>query len=173
MVKVDMKKWAAILCAALVIWAAVVAIVYRRKSSSEEERRSWNEHYHLSSETRAILEGSEKFALLSVDPISRAPEVDLNASLSNGPTNGATQIDTREYFHDHRMLGRTEIKDPKRKAELLAALYNGVEKYRGLAAPCFNPRHAIVATAGTNRVELLICFECDSGAEFTDSGQKW
>jgi hypothetical protein len=165
------KKWVAIISAAVLIWAAVVAIVYRRKIYSEEERQSW-ERYYLSSEIRALLDRSEKFVLVSTDPIPRALEVEFSASSSMGPTN-ATQSDIKEYFHDHRMLGRTEVKDPKRKDDLLAALYSSVEKYRGSAAACFNPRHGIVAAAGTNRVELLICFECDQGAEFGDSGQRW
>jgi hypothetical protein len=154
----------------------VVAIVHRRQIHSEEERQGWG-RYFLSSETRAILDGSEQFVLVSVDPTPRTLKVDLDAALNKRKeqvsTNASAKSDGREYFHDHRVLGRTEIKEPKRKGELLAALYRGVEDPRASPAACFNPRHGIIAVAGTNRVELLICFECDSGAEFSDSGQRW
>jgi hypothetical protein len=174
-VKPSVKKSVAIVCAAVVVWAAVVTIVYRRKIYGEVERRSW-ERYYLSSETRAMLNGSEQFIFLSVNPIPRTLEVDLDAASNKdkeqAPTNAADR-DSVEYFHDHRVLGRTEIKDPKRKGELLAALYSGVEKYQGPAANCFDPRHGIVAVAGTNRVELLICFDCYQGEEFSDVGKGW
>jgi hypothetical protein len=174
-VKVSVKKWVLNVCAAVVVWAAVVAIVYRRKIYGEVERRSW-ERYYLSSATRATLDSSENFVFLSVDPRPRMlePEFDpaSNKETERARTNAAAQSHPKEYFHDHRVLGRTEIKDPKRKRELLAALYSSVEKYRGSAAACFNPRHGIVATAGTNRVELLICFECASGEEYSASGEK-
>jgi hypothetical protein len=170
------KKWLVIVFAAVVMWFAIVVIVHRRQIHSEEERRGWG-RYYLSAETRAILDGSEKFAFVSVDPTPRALQVDVNAELNKAkgqmPTNAIVQNDGKEYFHDHLVLGRTEIKNPKRKGELLAALYRGVEKYRGFGAACFDPRHGIVAAAGTNRVELLICFECEQGAEFGDSGQRW
>jgi hypothetical protein len=88
------------------------------------------------------------------------------------PTNATAESDGKEYFHDYRVLGRTEIKDSKRKAELLAALYRGVEDRRASPAACFDPRHGIIAVAGTNRVELLICFHCNQGQEYSASGQR-
>lgn len=151
-------------------------IVHRRQIHSEEERQGWG-RYYLSNETRAILERSEKFVFVSVDPTPRALRGDVEAELNNAKgkmaTNATAQSDGKDYFHDYLVLGRTEIKDPRRKAELLAALYRGVEDRRASPAACFNPRHGIVAIAETNRVELLICFECEQGAEFSDWGQKW
>lgn len=169
-----MRKWAAIAAAAIVIWAAVLAICYRRQIFSDKERQSW-ERYYLSAEIRVVLDGSNEFVLLSVDPIPTGLKADLGLTLEEEkqprPTNGANG--GKENFHDHLVLGRTEIKDLKRKRELLTALYRGVEKFQGLPASCFDPRHGIVAVAGTNRVELLICFECAQGGVYADSGQKW
>lgn len=88
-------------------------------------------------------------------------------------TNGAPEPKGSEEFHDHRVLGRIEITDAKRKNDLLAELYRGVENSQASPAACFNPRHGVVAVQGTNRVQLLICFECDQGTEFSESGQKW
>jgi len=78
-----------------------------------------------------------------------------------------------EQFHKYRVLGKTELKDEKRKWELITALITGVESARDrkFAAMCFKPRHAIHAVAGTNSVDLLICFECGKIAEFTTAEQ--
>src|SRR5260370_6536987 len=68
--------------------------------------------------------------------------------------------DKRERFHDYPVLGSLRITNPKQRSELLAALYKGVMDSDGSVASCFNPRHGIKATAGTNWIELVICFEC-------------
>jgi hypothetical protein len=73
-------------------------------------------------------------------------------------------------------MGKAEIKDPKPKSELLKALYAGVAKYEkgDFAIPeCFIPRHGIKATAGTNWVELVICFECEQIVEDSNRGHAW
>lgn len=62
-----MKKWVAITIFALAIFAAVVGIAYRRQILTEDQRLNLG-RYYLSSETRAILNRSDKFVLLSVDP---------------------------------------------------------------------------------------------------------
>jgi len=115
----------------------------------------------LSNITRAILESGEKFILISIEPIRTLPE------RSTAKT---------EYFHNHKVLGQTEIKDPKQKSELLKALYTGVEQYEKgeFAVPeCFVPRHGIKAVAGTNWVELVICFECKQIVEDSNKGHAW
>jgi len=74
------------------------------------------------------------------------------------------------------VLGKTEIKEPKRKLEVLKALYAGVEQYEkgGFDIPqCFMPRHGIKATSGTNWVELVICFECNQIVEDSNKGHAW
>jgi hypothetical protein len=162
--------------AILGIFTVIVVTAYRRQLHTEEERESWG-RYYLSSDTRAILNGGEKFVLLSVDPVPRSLMGEFGGALEKEkqlPTTDAiVGNESSDDFHDHRVLGRIEIKDSKRKEELLAALYRSVEKVRGTPPACFNPRHAIIAVAGTNRVELLICFECDQGIEFSDLGEKW
>jgi hypothetical protein len=65
-----------------------------------------------------------------------------------------------EMFHGHRVLGKTEIRERVERAHLLRDLYKGI----ALAGPdvpkCFNPRHGIRATSGSDTVDLVICFEC-------------
>jgi hypothetical protein len=111
----------------------------------------------LSKEARAILDQSEKLVLISIEPGPPGPD---------GKTN------TKKSFHNHAVLGQTEVRDEKRKGELLSALYGAVYEYRGRLYGCFNPRHGIIAIAGTNRVELVICFECQSVQEFVNSSES-
>lgn len=98
----------------------------------------------LSKEVLAVLENSEKFILLSIKP---SPQ---------------EENDKRESFYGHRVLGKLEIKDSAVKKKLLIVLNRSVEKgcEKNVIANCFNPRHGIKAIAGTNEVDLLICFEC-------------
>jgi hypothetical protein len=107
----------------------------------------------LSKATREILEKSEKFVLVSIDPTPP----------------GIKERDKREAFHNHSILGQTVVSDPNRKSELLTALYGGASESRGRLPGCFNPRHGIIATAGTNKVELVICFECGLVDEYSNS----
>jgi hypothetical protein len=111
----------------------------------------------LSKATRAILDQSEKLILISIEP-------DL--------LNREAKTRTKESFHNRAVLGQTEIRDGKRKSELLSALYGGVYEYRGRLYGCFAPRHGIIAVAGTNHVELVICFECQSIQEFVNSNES-
>jgi hypothetical protein len=118
----------------------------------------------LSPRTRGILEGSEKFVLISLEPTWLTPEEKKN--------------DKRQTFHRRPMLGQTEIKDPELKRKLVAALYAAADEYRkpgvDWAIPgCFNPRHGIKATAGTNWVELVICFQCVQVVEYRNDGEDW
>jgi hypothetical protein len=98
----------------------------------------------LSDSSRQILDTSEQFVLFSLEPVRQ--------SLS--------RTNTLESFHGYPILGHAEIKDTKTKGELLAALHKGIEDSNGLAKGCFNPRHGIRASNGTNWIELVICFEC-------------
>src|SRR5437868_919741 len=88
----------------------------------------------LSDASHQILDTSEQLILFSLEPAPRSP----------------SSADAREKSHEYPILGRAEIKEAKTKAELLAALYKGIEDSDGAVAACFNPRHGIRASAGTN-----------------------
>lgn len=104
----------------------------------------------LSPASRQILDTSEQFVLLSLEPV-----------YPNQPS-----TETSEKFHNYPILGGTEIKDPKQKTELLDALYKGIAESDDAIAACFNPRHGIRAVSGTNWIELVICFECSYMQEY-------
>lgn len=101
----------------------------------------------LPGKIKTVLETSESFVLLSLDP-SATP-------------------DTTEIFHDYKVLGKVDIKDKGERAEILQALHQGIADASGNVLGCFNPRHGISATLGGERVELVICFECLSMVVYT------
>jgi len=107
----------------------------------------------MSDSSRQLLDGSDQLILLSLEPVYLS---DAQAAVA----------DKRERFHDYPVLGSLTITNPKQKNELLAALYKGVMDSDGSVASCFNPRHGIKATAGTNWLELVICFECSYMKEY-------
>jgi len=173
-VKEGAKKWAAIVCVALGAWLIAFAVFNRRQTPHED---SPYEHPALSKATRAILNNSEKFILLSIDPTPPPMQRDLDSALKKDKDDLATTAETGKTnvnrFHDYPILGQTEIKDPKRKSELLSALYGSASRNRNGLPGCFEPRHGIIANRGTNWVELVICFECEQVAEYTDAGNSW
>lgn len=81
-----------------------------------------------------------------------------------------TTRDSR-FLYGFRILGRSVIKEPERRAELLGAILKAAEESGGERANCFGPRHALrVKDAGLIR-EYVICFEC-SVMELHAGGQK-
>jgi hypothetical protein len=176
-VEAGVKKWVAITCVAAGAWLIAFAVFDRRQTPSEDSPYA---HPALSKETRAILDSSESFVLVSIDPTPPFPEnhidslTDLfaNEKSQSPATTTEPKRDTRELFHEYPVLGRMEIKDPKRKSQLLSALYRGVKKSGGVPA-CFEPRHGIIAKKGTNTVELAICFACEQIAEYSHGNHAW
>lgn len=156
-----MKERAVSALAAATIW---LMILPHRKSLEGQARGAERGSNALSKETRAILDESEKFVLISLEP--------------DWITEEQRKTDKRQTFHRYPILGQTEIKDAKLKRKLVAALYAATEEYRkpGLNAPapsCFNPRHGIRAMSGTNWVELVICFQCEQVVEYRKDGEDW
>ncbi|MGE0708022.1 MAG: hypothetical protein AB7N76_17570 [Planctomycetota bacterium] len=60
---------------------------------------------------------------------------------------------------DYPVRSRVELRSPRQRAEVLGAVYTGIAQ-GGPVAFCFEPHHALVATRGAERVELVICFTC-------------
>jgi len=100
---------------------------------------------------RNVLEQAETFALFSLDP---------DSDLRKKP---------KEEFKGYPQLGRARIPQGAERTNLVSALYKGIADGGGIAQ-CFNPRHGIRATQGSNTVELLICFECGQVYTFSNRG---
>lgn len=65
-----------------------------------------------------------------------------------------------EAFRGIPVLGKTSIDDPKKRAELMSALYGGIDENDDTIADCFIPRHGIHIVQGEQVIDYVICFEC-------------
>lgn len=64
-----------------------------------------------------------------------------------------------ERYFGWKVLGKTVVKIPIQKMEVVTAIKRGVEK-GNFGAICFWPRHGIRAKHNNVVVDLVICFEC-------------
>ena len=92
-------------------------------------------------DSKSVWENSDRMILYSLDP---------NGFVKKG-------------FHRYAIIGQTEIKSRKVRADLVAHFYDGMEE-KIYPAGCFEPHHAIRAIKENKTVDLLICFAC-SGVE--------
>ena len=67
---------------------------------------------------------------------------------------------TEDMFRGIPVMGKIEVKDARKRKEIIAAINAGTAESDGDMAKCFYPRHAIRATENGREVEYLICFEC-------------
>jgi hypothetical protein len=90
-------------------------------------------------------------------------------SLEPEPTREQAKAAGATFIDGFLVLGKTEIKDK----ETLRRVREGLEGSVGMGrkAKCFDPRHAIRATAGEQTVQVVICFRCGQ-AYFSFEGEK-
>jgi hypothetical protein len=101
---------------------------------------------YLSPEVERVLAEGE-FELLSLDP---TPLTDKQRG----------RLRTK-LFHGYRVLGTMRVQKGTQRDRLLQALRHSIADSRGTYVYCFDPRHAIRASTGTQTVDLVICFECE------------
>jgi hypothetical protein len=63
-------------------------------------------------------------------------------------------------FQGCRVLRHAKVSDPEERKELIEGLLYSIGS-SGNGNACFSPRHGIRASHGGERIELLICFECE------------
>jgi hypothetical protein len=95
---------------------------------------------------REILAKADRVELFSFDPTVSEPGVEEQR-----------QNAKPERFRDWRVLGKVELPAGEARNQVLAVA--GAVR-PGNGAKCFDPRHAIRATAGGKVVDLVICYEC-------------
>src|SRR5687768_17239951 len=101
----------------------------------------------LPAKVRSILEQSEQLELLDLNP--DLPCID--------PKTNPRQ---RNSILGCRVAKKAVINDANLKKQLIDSFISGVATPgRGMA--CFTPRHGLRAIHKNERVELLICFECE------------
>jgi len=133
-----MRKWVALCC---VLFIAMGTLALRRlkpplKAPTPEQLQA-----AFPGDTRKILESSDQFILLSLDP------------------KGFGRTQGKGTFHGYRVLGQTVVSS-KVKSELMANFYNAMAAEGAFYAACFSPRHGIHAVRDGKPADLVICFEC-------------
>ena len=107
----------------------------------------------LPDKAKSILDMANQFDLLSLDP-------------------DAGRDQTKDAFHGWKVLGKTVVKDPKVRKQILESLYEGISKSDGQGAKCFEPRHGIRASVEGKTVDLVVCFECSWVYVFFDKDEN-
>jgi hypothetical protein len=123
--------------------AALLAMAAGCASSSERNE--------IPAAAASILEGADKFELLSLDPHFSGGHVE-------------------EGFHNYKILGQTELSDPRQRTMIVSALKKGAEE-AGSPAMCFDPRHGIRVVRGGEMVDFVICFECSRVDVYVDGSK--
>lgn len=100
------------------------------------------------------LEATEAVTVYSIDPRAALPDVPES-----------------ELFHKHRILGRAEVREPARRAEVIEAVQDAI-RGGGDQAKCFNPRHGVAAIHGDRRIDFVICFECSNVSVSTEEQMR-
>lgn len=93
-------------------------------------------------QVEGILEEAEMLEVLSVNPNSE-------------------NQDSEEYFHHHKIIGRTVVTDANIRKNLVNEFLKGM-KGNITVARCFAPGHGLIATAKGKAFEFLICFACSN-----------
>jgi len=149
-----MKSGAAatwMLAVAILLANMSVRLVSSPASDAERTREIAKGREKSLGELRNILEQAETFTLFSLNP------------------ERASKTEQAEEFKGYTRLGKTQIHKGAERTNLVAALYEGIANGNAIAS-CFNPRHGIRATQGSNTVELLVCFECGQVYTFSSQG---
>ena len=129
---------AALLVAGWVAWPRIVSVLIERNAAKNRQAN------RLPDDALHVLTSDPKLTLFSINP-------DHGTSAPSGtPT-----------FQRWPVLGHTIVTSSEQRQQLAVTLQTGLSRWSGREiAACFNPRHAIRATDGTNTFDFLICFEC-------------
>ena len=65
-----------------------------------------------------------------------------------------------KLFHDYTVLGEADITSPDVRRVVAQTVQHALSSWDGAYMMCFEPRHGIRVTNGTQSYDLLICFEC-------------
>ncbi len=93
-----------------------------------------------------VLRSATEFELFAVHPYPHSIQAD--------------GLQDAEQLDGFAILGQVTVLDETLRRDVVSVLYSGVEASDGSLAMCFNPRHALHASAGGRELELLICYEC-------------
>jgi hypothetical protein len=138
-----------IFVAALSVRLLTTAVV-AGQTASATPTRVWTNG--LPPDAQTVLHEAEKFELYSLDP-------------------EASRISLTNNFHGWNVAGSTTITNAQTRKELITAFEKGV-KGANMLANCFEPRHGIRATKGTQTFDFVICFRCLQVVLFDEHGKE-
>lgn len=110
------------------------------------------------SDDRDVLEQPDSLELLALHPYPGTPE--------------GTPAKPEDGFQGYKVLGRAALTDTQERRVLVEGVYKGLNGEYGPAAGCFNPRHALRAKKGERRIDVLLCYQCETAHVFSASHTK-
>ena len=69
---------------------------------------------------------------------------------------------TGEILYGCPVLGRVEITDPNQRRSVMAAVKSGIQNAPKQPMGCWMPRHVLRLVTGGKKLDVVICFECQS-----------
>jgi hypothetical protein len=103
------------------------------------------------------------------NPLENVLPAPLAAALQNASTVTLFSLDPAitldelkgfERLRDWVVLGQTDLLDSSDRAAAATAITEAVKNWKGGAAMCFNPRHALRVTTKNHVYDFIVCFEC-------------
>ena len=125
-----MKK---VIFAISIVWLCIINLAFAIEPSKSVIQNE------IPLSAREALEGSDQLVLLSLNPEGGV---------------------FTKNFHGYQIQGKTVVKDPNVKKEIVDAFEQAVKESNGIGARCFNPRHGIRVVDESRIIDFLICFEC-------------
>jgi hypothetical protein len=100
--------------------------------------------------------------------LSSASTVELFAIDYRPPeSEEAVARDLRPKLLDWWVAGQTTLSDRKAILALASSLVGGIKQSEvGIAAACFNPRHAVRWKVDGKEITIVVCFQCGNGGVF-------
>jgi len=125
---------------------------------------SWPRRYPTSLPTHvlSLINRAETIHVFSLDPYTRDNMEDR--SLFNEHENSATK------FHGYTIYGSQKYTEESSKKHFRQAIIDSTPSIRIDPAACFWPRHGVRFTAGSETLDLVICFQCHSMNIYSPSG---
>ena len=87
-------------------------------------------------------------------------ESDQMILYSLDPENRTDNLEKRPLFQGYPILGEFQVVSADDRRIIAQTVEGSVSAWDGSYMMCFEPRHGIRITKGSQRFELLVCFEC-------------
>jgi hypothetical protein len=148
-----MNRARAVRLAILALLVATASTATARRVCNE--KNNWNAAWKrscLDDQAQRVLERASSMTVMSIEPTLLSPNFFARLSESF----------SYRHFLGWRLLGQTTVNDAATRKRVAASIESAVRNFNGWRATCFNPRHAVRVTSGTQTYDFVICYECGS-----------